>query len=104
MERHCAFFQGPFIPRAVSDRRSATADEVFESARNAIRALPAGERFLCFLHLVDVHNDLFNVVKDPLEKNNLLAEELELAAELEQELLEYLKKVEGKIYRSTLSK
>jgi glucan phosphoethanolaminetransferase (alkaline phosphatase superfamily) len=47
------------IPRAVSERRSATADEVFESARNAIRALPASERFLCFLHLMDVHNDLW---------------------------------------------
>ena len=47
------------IPRAVSDRRSATADEVFESARDAIRILPAGERFLCFLHLMDVHNDLW---------------------------------------------
>ena len=47
------------IPRAVSDRRSATADEVFESARNAIRILPEGERFLCFLHLMDVHNDLW---------------------------------------------
>jgi glucan phosphoethanolaminetransferase (alkaline phosphatase superfamily) len=47
------------IPRAVGDRRSATADEVFESARKAIRALPAGERFLCFLHLMDVHNDLW---------------------------------------------
>jgi hypothetical protein len=46
-------------PRAVGDRRSATADEVFESARNAIRALPSGERFLCFLHLMDVHNDLW---------------------------------------------
>jgi hypothetical protein len=47
---------------------------------------------------------LFNVVKDPLEKQNLLAEEPELAAELERELLEYLKTVEGKTYRSTLSK
>ena len=47
---------------------------------------------------------LFNVVKDPLEKYNLLAEEPELAAELEQALLEYLKIVEGKTYRSTLSK
>jgi len=47
------------VPRAVSDRRSATADEVFTSARNAIGALPAGERFLCFLHLMDVHNDLW---------------------------------------------
>ncbi len=47
------------IPRVVSDRSSATADEVFESARNALSALPAGERFLCFLHLMDVHNDLW---------------------------------------------
>ncbi|MBT8368849.1 MAG: sulfatase-like hydrolase/transferase, partial [Deltaproteobacteria bacterium] len=47
------------IPRAVSDRRSATADEVFDSARRAIGAVPQGERFLCFLHLMDVHNDLW---------------------------------------------
>ena len=47
---------------------------------------------------------LFNVVKDPLEKQNLLAEEPELAAELERELLAYLKTVEGKTYRPTLSK
>ncbi|MEE4601353.1 MAG: sulfatase-like hydrolase/transferase [Desulfobacteraceae bacterium] len=47
------------IPRAVSDRHSATADEVFESARNAFKALPVGERFLCFLYLMDVHNDLY---------------------------------------------
>jgi glucan phosphoethanolaminetransferase (alkaline phosphatase superfamily) len=47
------------IPRAVSDRRSATADEAFESARQAIHALPADERFLCFLTLMDVHNDLW---------------------------------------------
>jgi glucan phosphoethanolaminetransferase (alkaline phosphatase superfamily) len=50
------------IPHAVSDRRSATADEVFESAQNAIRALPEGERFLSFLHLMDVHNDLWKKV------------------------------------------
>jgi glucan phosphoethanolaminetransferase (alkaline phosphatase superfamily) len=47
------------IPHAVSDRRSATADEVFDSAKNAIDALPIGERFLCFLQLMDVHNDLW---------------------------------------------
>lgn len=47
------------IPRAVSDRRSATADEVFDSARRVIQKLPAGDRFLCFLHLMDVHNDLW---------------------------------------------
>jgi glucan phosphoethanolaminetransferase (alkaline phosphatase superfamily) len=47
------------IPHAVSDRRSATADEVFEAARKAIHVLPADERFLCFLTLMDVHNDLW---------------------------------------------
>ena len=47
------------IPRAVSDRRTATADEVFQSARDAITNMNAGERFLCFLHLMDVHNDLW---------------------------------------------
>ena len=47
------------IPRAVSDRQSATADEVFDSARHAIGAMPEGERFLCFLQLMDVHNDLW---------------------------------------------
>ena len=47
------------IPRAVSDRRTATADEVFQSAREAIKNITAGERFLCFLHLMDVHNDLW---------------------------------------------
>ena len=47
------------IPREVSDRRSATADEVFKTAREAIRLLPAEERFLCFLTLMDVHNDLW---------------------------------------------
>ena len=47
------------IPRAVSDRRTATADEVFNSAREAISKISAGERFLCFLHLMDVHNDLW---------------------------------------------
>ena len=47
------------IPRAVSDRRSATADEVFESARKEIQVLATDERFLCFLTLMDVHNDLW---------------------------------------------
>jgi glucan phosphoethanolaminetransferase (alkaline phosphatase superfamily) len=47
------------IPRAVSDRRTATADEVFHSAREALKNITAGERFLCFLHLMDVHNDLW---------------------------------------------
>jgi len=47
------------IPRAVSDGRSATADEVFDSARKEIRKLPKNERFLCYLTLMDVHNDLW---------------------------------------------
>ena len=47
------------IPRAVSDRRTATAEEVFDSARRSIGNIPPGERFLCFLHLMDVHNDLW---------------------------------------------
>ncbi|MEE9497543.1 MAG: sulfatase-like hydrolase/transferase, partial [Desulfobacterales bacterium] len=47
------------IPRAVSDRRTATADEVFNSAREAITKITVSERFLCFLHLMDVHNDLW---------------------------------------------
>ena len=47
------------IPRVVSDRRTATADEVFESAKKAIATLPATDRFLCFLTLMDVHNDLY---------------------------------------------
>jgi glucan phosphoethanolaminetransferase (alkaline phosphatase superfamily) len=46
------------IPRAVSDRRTASADEVFNAAQDAIHQLPEGDRFLCFLHLMDVHNDL----------------------------------------------
>ena len=46
---------------------------------------------------------LFNVIKDPLEKNNMIVEEKALAAELEHELLEYLKTVEGKTYRPLLS-
>ena len=46
---------------------------------------------------------LFNTAKDPMEKNNLLQEEPELAAEMEKELLTYLEKVEGKTYRPLLS-
>jgi arylsulfatase A-like enzyme len=46
---------------------------------------------------------LFNVVKDPLEKHNLIAEEPKLAADLEHTLLEYLKKVEGRTYWSVLN-
>jgi hypothetical protein len=47
------------IPRPVGDRRTAAADEVFDSARTAIGGLPEDERFLCVLHLMDVHNDLW---------------------------------------------
>jgi glucan phosphoethanolaminetransferase (alkaline phosphatase superfamily) len=41
------------------DRRSVAADEVFGWAERAIDKLAKGERFLCFLHLMDVHNDLW---------------------------------------------
>ena len=41
------------------DRRSVAADEVFGWAEDAIDKLGEGERFLCFLHLMDVHNDLW---------------------------------------------
>jgi hypothetical protein len=47
---------------------------------------------------------LFNVIKDPSEKSNLIDEEPGLSIELEQELFEYLKAVEGKSYRSIFSK
>jgi len=46
---------------------------------------------------------LFDVVEDPLEKKNLIEEEPRLAAELEQQLLGYLKRVEGKTYRPLLT-
>ncbi|MGE5254219.1 MAG: sulfatase-like hydrolase/transferase, partial [Planctomycetaceae bacterium] len=40
-------------------RRSPAADEVFGWAREAIGKLDRKDRFLCFLHLMDVHNDLW---------------------------------------------
>jgi hypothetical protein len=43
------------------------------------------------------------VVEDPLEKKNLVEEKPKLAAELEQQLLGYLKRVEGKTYRPLLT-
>jgi arylsulfatase A-like enzyme len=46
---------------------------------------------------------LYNVVDDPSEKNNLIQEEPVLAAEMEKDLLDYLEKVEGKTYRPLLS-
>jgi hypothetical protein len=39
--------------------RSAPADEVFGWLQAAVDARPAGERFLAFLHVMDVHNDLW---------------------------------------------
>jgi len=39
--------------------RSVPADEVFRWAREAIGTLPPGSRFLAFLQLMDVHNDLW---------------------------------------------
>jgi len=47
---------------------------------------------------------LFNVVQDPAEETNLIDEEPVLAAELEKELFNYLRKTEGRDYRSVLSK
>jgi hypothetical protein len=47
---------------------------------------------------------LFNVLKDPLEKKNWLNERTYLAATMEQDLVDYLGKVEGKTYRGLLSK
>jgi glucan phosphoethanolaminetransferase (alkaline phosphatase superfamily) len=44
---------------AYSDRRSVPADEVFGWAQDAIAKLAERERFLAFLHLMDVHNDLW---------------------------------------------
>ena len=40
-------------------RRSVPADAVFNLAVSAIDNLAEGERFLCFLPLMDVHNDLW---------------------------------------------
>lgn len=46
---------------------------------------------------------LFNTLKDPSERRNMLQEERKLAAELECELLGYLERVEGKSYQKLLS-
>jgi len=45
--------------RTGGDRRSVPANEVFNLAVAAIDNLGEGERFLCFLPLMDVHNDLW---------------------------------------------
>jgi arylsulfatase A-like enzyme len=45
---------------------------------------------------------LFNVVSDPLERHNLLQERPLLAAELESELMGYLKRVQGRTYRPVM--
>ncbi len=58
-------------------------------------------KFIYFAELDLVQ--LFNVVEDPLEKKNLVEEKPELAAELEQQLLGYLKRVEGKTYHPLLT-
>jgi hypothetical protein len=42
-----------------ADHRSVPADEVFGWAQDAVTTLRKGERFLAFLHLMDVHNDLW---------------------------------------------
>ncbi len=46
---------------------------------------------------------LFNTYRDPMERRNLIEEELDLTAELERNLLQYLEKVERKTYRPLLS-
>jgi hypothetical protein len=46
-------------PRVSPERRSDPADAVFGWAEEAIDNLAGGERFLCFLYLLDVHNDLW---------------------------------------------
>ncbi|MCI0484803.1 MAG: sulfatase-like hydrolase/transferase, partial [candidate division NC10 bacterium] len=48
--------------RPGADRRSVPADEVFGWVQDAIAALGKTERFLAFLHLMDVHNDLWKKV------------------------------------------
>jgi arylsulfatase A-like enzyme len=47
---------------------------------------------------------LFNTIQDPREKKNLVQEKSVLAAELERELLQYLKRVERKTYRPIFSR
>jgi arylsulfatase A-like enzyme len=47
---------------------------------------------------------LFNVVRDPLEQHNLLQEHSRLAAEMESELMGYLKRVQGRTYRPVMSR
>jgi arylsulfatase A-like enzyme len=47
--------------------------------------------------------ELFNVKEDPMEKKNLIEEKPELAAVMEQQLLGYLRQVEGKTYRPLLT-
>ncbi len=39
--------------------RSVSADQAFGWLQAALDAVPAGERFLAFLHLMDMHNDLW---------------------------------------------
>ena len=46
-------------PRVSADQRSVPADEVFGWTQDAIAKLAKGQRFLAFLHLMDVHNDLW---------------------------------------------
>jgi hypothetical protein len=48
----------------VSDRRTAIAEEVFDPARRSIANIRPGAGFPCFLHLMDVHNDLWKKQAD----------------------------------------
>ncbi len=47
------------VGRPVNDRHTPAADEAFAALDRAIDEQPSGKRFLCFLHLMDVHNDLW---------------------------------------------
>ena len=47
---------------------------------------------------------LFNVVQDPQERYNLVQEQPLLAAEMEAELLAYLKRVQGRTYLPVMSR
>ena len=58
---------------------------------------------LVYLAELDVLQ-LFNVVRDPLEQHNLVQERPVLAAEMESELMEYLRQVEGRTYLPVMSR
>ncbi len=50
---------GPDRPRPAGPARSVAADEVLSWTREAIEAVDPGDRFFVYVHLLDVHNDLW---------------------------------------------